>query len=64
MPKDYLDDLCQGVQADALSGYEIRYINQLAVKDAAKLPRKISAEYLARVIIAQNRVDDSEETLI
>ena len=64
LPKDYLDDLCQVVQADALSGYEIRYINQLAVKDAAKLPRKISAEYLARVIIAQNRVDDSEETLI
>ena len=64
LPKDYLDDLCQVVQADALSGYEIRYINQLAVKDAAKLPRKISAEYLARVIIAQNKVDDSEETLI
>lgn len=64
LPKDYLDDLRQVVQADALSGYEIRYINQLAVKDAAKLPRKISAEYLARVIIAQNRVDDSEETLI
>lgn len=64
LPKDYLDDLRQVVQADALSGYEIRYINQLAVKDAAKLPRKISAEYLARVIIAQNKVDDSEETLI
>lgn len=64
LPKDYLDDLRQVVQADALSGYEIRYINQLAVKDAAKLPRKISAEYLARVIISQNKVDDSEETLI
>lgn len=64
LPKGYLDDLRQVVQADALSGYEIRYINQLAVKDAAKLPRKISAEYLARVIIAQNKVDDSEETLI
>lgn len=64
LPKDYLEDLRQVVQADALSGYEIRYINQLAVKDAAKLLQKISAEYLARVIIAQNKVDDSEETLI
>lgn len=64
LPKDYLEDLRQVVQADALSGYEIRYINQLAVKDAAKLPLKISAEYLARVILAQNKVDDSEETLI
>ncbi len=64
LPKDYLEDLRQVIQADALSGYEIRYINQLAVKDAAKLPLKISAEYLARVIIAQNKVDDSEETLI
>lgn len=64
LPKDYLEDLRQVIQADALSGYEIRYINQLAVKDAAKLPQKISAEYLARVIIAQNKVDDSEETLI
>ena len=64
LPKDYLEDLRQVIQADALSGYEIRYINQLAVKDAAKLPQKISAEYLARVITAQNRVDENEETLI
>lgn len=64
LPKDYLEDLRQVIKADALSGYEIRYINQLPVKDAAKLPQKISADYLTRVIIAQNRVDDSEETLI
>ncbi len=64
LPKDYLEDLRQVIQADALSGYEIRYINQLAVKDAAKLPQKISAEYLTRVIKTQNRVDENEETLI
>jgi hypothetical protein len=28
------------------------------------LPKKITAEYLARIIITQNKVDDSEETLI
>lgn len=64
LPKDYLEDLRQVIQADALSGYEIRYINQLLLKEAAKLPQKISAEYLARVIIAQNKAGDSEETLI
>ena len=56
--------LCAVVKADALSGFEIRFINQLALKDATKLPQKITAEYLARIILTQNRVDDSEETLI
>ena len=64
LPKDYLADLLQVVKSEALSGYEIRYINQLAPKDAVKLPLKISVEYLARIINSQNRVDDNEETLI
>ena len=61
---DYLFDLLSVVKADALSGYEIRFINQLVLRDAEKLPKKIAAEYLARIIITQNKVDDSEETLI
>lgn len=64
LSQDYLEDLVQVVRADALSGYEIRFINQLALKDAAQLPLKISAEYLARIIKYQNKVDDGEETLI
>lgn len=64
LSKDYLEDLLQVIKTDALSGYEIRYINQLAVKDAAELSKKISAEYLARIIIAQNKADGSKETLI
>lgn len=64
LPKDYLADLLQVIKADALSGYEIRYINRLAPKDAATLPSQISAEYLARIINSQNRADDNEETLI
>ncbi len=64
LPKDYLTDLIQVIKADALSGYEIRFINQLAPKDATKLLSKISTEYLARIINSQNKVDDSEETLI
>ena len=64
LSKDYLTDLMQAIRADALSGYEIRYINQLSLKDAAKLPLKISTEYLGRIISSQNKVDDSEEMLI
>ena len=64
LSSDYLFDLMSVVKADALSGYEIRLINQLAIKDAEKLPKKIPAEYIARIIITQNKVDDSEETLI
>ena len=64
LPKDYLADLLQVIKADALSGYEIRYINQLAPKDAAKLPLQISTEYLARIISSQNNENDNEETLI
>lgn len=64
LSKDYLSDLLQVIKADALSGYEIRYINQLAPKDAAKLPLQIPTEYLARIINSQNKVDDNEETLI
>lgn len=64
LPQDYLEDLVQVVRADALSGFEIRFINQLTPKDASQLPLKISAEYLARIISYQNKVDDGEETLI
>ena len=64
LPKDYLSDLVQVIKADALSGYEIRFINQLVPKDAAKLPLRISSEYLARMINSQNKVDEGEETLI
>ena len=64
LSKDYLEDLIQVIKTDALSGYEIRYITQLAPKDAGKLPLKISTEYLARIIATQNKVDNSEETLI
>lgn len=64
LPQDYLEDLAQVVRADALSGFEIRFINQLTPKDAPQLPLKISVEYLARIISYQNKVDDGEETLI
>ncbi|HOI26051.1 MAG TPA: phospholipase D-like domain-containing protein [Paludibacteraceae bacterium] len=60
----YLHDLMSVLKSDALSGFEIRFINQLSLKNVDELPKKITSEYLARVINSQNRVDDSEETLI
>ena len=64
LPIDYLTDLVQVIKADALSGYELRYINQLTSKDADKLQLKIPTEYIARIINSQNKRDDSEESLI
>lgn len=64
LPKDYLCDLTTVIKADALSGYEIRFINQLTLKDAALLPLNITPEYIARIVSSQNKVDDGEETLI
>jgi hypothetical protein len=64
LPKDYLEDLLQVVKADALSGYEIRFINQLVVKDAEKLLKKIPIDYIERIINTQNRVGDGDEILI
>lgn len=64
LPKDYLIDMVQVIKADALSGYEIRYINQLVLKDTDKLIKKITPEYLARIIYRENKVDEGEETLI
>lgn len=64
LPDDYLYDLMQVIKADALSGYEIRFINQLALKDVAILPHKISSEYLTRIINTHNRVNEGEESLI
>lgn len=64
LDKDYLSDLLEVVKADALSGYEVRYINQLTIKDAPKIKEKITEEYLSRIITSQNKVDDSEELLI
>ena len=52
------------VKGDALSGDEIRFIDQVALKDVKELPLKIPNEYLARIIITQNSVDEGEETLI
>jgi len=64
LSQDYLDDLMTCITADALSGYEIRIINQMTTKDIQTLPQKITPDYLSRQIMAQAKVDEGEETLI
>lgn len=64
LSQDYLDDLMTCITADALSGYEIRVINQMTSKDIHTLPQKITSDYLSRQIQTQAKVDEGEETLI
>ncbi len=64
LSNDYLIDLKKIIEADALAGYEIRFINKLTEKDASKLPQKITAEYLSRIINYLDRINDKEEILI
>lgn len=61
---DYLKDLMKVIESDGLSGYELRYINQLTAKDYAKLPKDIEQSYLDRTISRANKVDEGDEVLI
>ncbi len=62
--KDYFTDLQRAIVTDALSGYELRYINKLKPIDHKKLPESIDQAYLNRIITAFNHIDEGEETLI
>ena len=61
---DYLKDLLAVAQNDGLSGYEIRFINQLKPDEYLQLPKEIEQEYLNRIIRISSQVEDGEETLI
>lgn len=61
---DYLEDLMRVVESDGLSGFELRYINQLTTKDYQSLPKEIDQSYINRVISTVNSVDDGDEVLI
>ena len=52
------------VKTDNISGYELRFINQLSPKEYLKLPQTITQEYLSRCIWADSKVDEGKETLI
>ena len=64
LPTDYLKDLMKVIQSDGLSGFELRYINQLKPADYHKLLDQIDEYYINRIIETYNHVDDGEESII
>jgi hypothetical protein len=64
LPTDYLKDLMKVIEKDGLSGYELRYINNLKPADYPKLLEQIDEYYVSRIIETCNHVDDGEETII
>ena len=64
LPADYLKDLTKVIMMDGLSGYELRYINNLKPADYQKLPEQIDDYYINRIIETCNHVDDGEESII
>ncbi len=61
---DYIEDLMRVIESDGLSGFELRYINQLTPKEYEKLPKEIDQNYINRVIGTMNSVNDGDEVLI
>ena len=64
LPKDYLMDLQTMIVMDALSGYELRYINKITKQNAQNLIKEIEPEYINRIITTANNVDSGKETII
>ncbi len=62
--KDYLSDLIEVIEMDGLSGYSIRFINNLKLKDANSLPELIGQNYINRMIKMGREVDLGSEVLI
>lgn len=61
---DYMEDLMRAIEKDGLSGYELRYINQLTPKEYGSLTKEIDQDYINRIISTANSVDDGDEVLI
>ncbi|WP_240054247.1 hypothetical protein, partial [Bacteroides uniformis] len=57
-------DLLAALDAEALSGYEVRFINQMKPSEIQKLFKEIPADYLMRLLEAQAKVGEGNETLI
>ncbi len=64
LPGDYYSDLLAALDAEALSGYEVRLINRLRPSEIQKLSEEIPAGYLVRLLEAQAKADEGDETLI
>ena len=64
LPEDYYSDLLAALDAEALSGYEVRFINQVKPSEIQKLFKEIPADYLMRLLEVQAKVGEGDETII
>jgi superfamily II DNA or RNA helicase len=64
LPADYISDLLSALRFDALTGFEIRFINQLKAKDYKTLPNVISHAYIVRQLETEAQIEEGEESLI
>lgn len=64
LPEDYFTDLMNALDSESLSGYEVRFINQLKPAEAGKLINEIPSDYLIRILTTEAQVGEGEETII
>ena len=64
LPEDYYTDLMDALDSEALSGFEVRFINRLKPTEAHKLLKEIPADYIMRLLAAEAKVGEGDETLI
>jgi hypothetical protein len=64
LSNDYIDDVIKALKSDALSGFEIQFINQLKKKDYDKLPETITPQYIHRQLQTEASISEGEETII
>jgi len=62
--KAYLEDLKTAVELDAVSGYAMRTINRLKQKDYDELPKKVSNNYIQKMLRTYDSIGQGEKTLI
>ena len=61
---DYLEDLKKAIEFDTLSGYALRIITRMKPAEYEILPKKISHDYIRRVLRTYDTVLYGTETLI
>lgn len=64
LPEVYFEKLLEALEADALSGYELHFINKIKPSEIKKLLEEIPEDYLERFQKAQADAEDGEKVLI
>ena len=62
--KDYLEDLKQAIQIDAIAGWSLREINHLKPADFANLPNIVRADYIESALHNFESISKGKEILV